>query len=88
LKPEWWGLPLVQEEKYQEKKKLVTRENMIIIGKEYKLRSFPLSEERTHEARDEFMSPAFFKYLQVYKETSENYKLIYNLVIYFVHNFH
>jgi hypothetical protein len=25
LKPEWWGSPLAQEEKYQERKKPVTR---------------------------------------------------------------
>jgi hypothetical protein len=29
LKPEWWGSPLVQEEKYQEKP--VKREEIIII---------------------------------------------------------
>jgi hypothetical protein len=29
LKPEWWGSPLVQEEKYQEKP--VEREEIIII---------------------------------------------------------
>jgi hypothetical protein len=29
LKPEWWGAPLVQEEKYQEKP--VKREEIIII---------------------------------------------------------
>jgi hypothetical protein len=29
LKPEWWGSPLVQEEKYQEKP--VKRENTTII---------------------------------------------------------
>jgi hypothetical protein len=29
LKPEWWGLPLVQQEKYQEKP--VKREEQIII---------------------------------------------------------
>jgi hypothetical protein len=29
LKPEWWGSPLVQDEKYQEKKKPVTREETI-----------------------------------------------------------
>jgi hypothetical protein len=27
LKPEWWGSPLAQEEKYQGRKNLVTRDN-------------------------------------------------------------
>jgi hypothetical protein len=31
LKPEWWGSPLVQEEKYQEKTKPVIRKIIIII---------------------------------------------------------
>jgi hypothetical protein len=31
LKPEWWGSPLVQEEKYQEKEKPVIKEEIIII---------------------------------------------------------
>jgi hypothetical protein len=30
LKPEWWGSPLVQEEKYQEKP--VKREEIIVIN--------------------------------------------------------
>jgi hypothetical protein len=31
LKPEWWGSPLAQEEKYQGRKKTYDKEMIIII---------------------------------------------------------
>jgi hypothetical protein len=37
LKPEWWGSPLVQEEKHQEKPAKREEEIIIIIIIEYKL---------------------------------------------------